>query len=72
MQLNNFRELRGYGWPRFKKMKLWRQDKGQRLCVEQFVNAVKNNLNSPLPIEELIEVSRVTLELANHAVYSFS
>ncbi|HLB42244.1 MAG TPA: bi-domain-containing oxidoreductase [Gammaproteobacteria bacterium] len=72
LQLNNFRELRGYGWPRFKKMKLWRQDKGQRLCVEQFVNAVKNNLNSPLPIEELIEVSRVTLELANHAVYSFS
>ncbi|HLB41654.1 MAG TPA: bi-domain-containing oxidoreductase [Gammaproteobacteria bacterium] len=64
LQLDNFRELRGYGWPGFKKMKLWRQDKGQKSCVRQFIDTVKNNLDSPLPIEELIEVSRVTLELA--------
>ena len=29
LQLDNFRKLAGFGWPGFKKMNLWRQDKGQ-------------------------------------------
>jgi len=28
LALDNFRMLRGYGWPGFKKMRLLRQDKG--------------------------------------------
>ncbi|MFM8732862.1 MAG: Gfo/Idh/MocA family oxidoreductase, partial [Phycisphaerales bacterium] len=27
LQLDNFRKLRGFGWPGFRKMNLWRQDK---------------------------------------------
>src|SRR6266446_310855 len=29
LQLDNFRTLRGFGWPGFKAMRLWKQDKGQ-------------------------------------------
>ncbi len=29
LQLDNFRGLRGYDWPGFSKMNLWKQDKGQ-------------------------------------------
>ena len=28
LQMDNFKMLRGWGWKGFKKMKLWRQDKG--------------------------------------------
>jgi predicted dehydrogenase len=64
LQLDNFRRLRGYGWPGFSRMRLWRQDKGQRACVRAFLTAVERGGPPPIPIEELFEVSRVTLELA--------
>ena len=64
LQLDNFRKMRGYGWPGFKKMNLWRQDKGQEACVAAFVEAVKSGGPSPIPFDEIVEVSRVTLNLA--------
>ena len=33
LQLDNFRSLKGYGWPGFAKLNLWRQDKGQAACA---------------------------------------
>ena len=64
LQLDNFRRLRGYGWPGFSKMNLWRQDKGQRECAAAFIRAVQTGGLAPIPFDELIEVSRVTIELA--------
>ncbi len=65
LQLDNFRKLRGFGWPGFKKMNLWRQDKGHFDEVQAFLNAVKNGVDSPIPFEEICEVTKVTLEVAN-------
>jgi predicted dehydrogenase len=64
LQLDNFRSLGAFGWPGFTKMKLWRQDKGQRACAAAFVRAVAQGGPSPIPFEELLEVSRVTIEVA--------
>jgi predicted dehydrogenase len=68
LQLDNFRKLSGYGWPRFSRMNLWRQDKGQKACAQAFVDAVNNVFNSgghsPIPFDELMEVSRVAVALA--------
>lgn len=64
LQLDNFRKLRAYGWPGFKRMHLWRQDKGQATCVQQFTHAISQGLPSPIPVQELLEVSRITLTLA--------
>ncbi len=64
LQLDNFRRLGGYGWPDFGKMNLWRQDKGQRACVQAFVAAVGGSGPVPIPFEELMEVSRVAIEAA--------
>ena len=66
LQLDNFRRLRGYGWPGFGGMNLWRQDKGQRECAAAFVRAVQSGGPAPIPFGELIEVSRVSI-LAQHA-----
>jgi predicted dehydrogenase len=64
LQLDNFRVLRGYGWPGFRTMRLWQQDKGQRACVAAFVEAVRSGGPSLIPFGELHEVGRVSIELA--------
>jgi predicted dehydrogenase/threonine dehydrogenase-like Zn-dependent dehydrogenase len=63
LQLDNFRKLTGYGWPGFTANKHWRQDKGQRACAAAFVAAMETGGPSPIPLEELFEVSRVTVQL---------
>jgi predicted dehydrogenase/threonine dehydrogenase-like Zn-dependent dehydrogenase len=62
LQLDNFRKLRGWGWSGFAKMNLWRQDKGQAACVKAFVEALRNGGPAPIPLEEILEVSRVSIE----------
>jgi predicted dehydrogenase len=64
LQLNNFRKLAGFGWPGFGEMNLWRQDKGQSECAAAFVRAVEQGEAAPFPFEELVEVSRVSIEAA--------
>ena len=63
LQLDNFRQLHGFGWPGFTKMNLWRQDKGQTACVSTFVKAISEGQASPIPFEELSEVTRVTFDV---------
>lgn len=63
LQLDNFRRLIGYGWPGFRKMRLWHQDKGQAACVQAFVEAVRSGGPAPIPLAELMEVGRVSIEI---------
>jgi len=64
LQLDNFRRLKAWGWPNLRKMNLWRQDKGNRACVQAFVDAVRTQAADPIPFDELIEVTRVSFEVA--------
>lgn len=64
LQLDNFRVLRGYGWPKFKQMRLWRQDKGQRACASEFLRAVECGAPAPIPFEEIAEVTRTSFDIA--------
>ncbi len=61
LQMDNFQKLKGWGWPRFRKMNLWRQDKGHASCTEAFVKAVKEGGSPPIPIEQLMEVTEISL-----------
>jgi predicted dehydrogenase len=65
LQLDNFRNLRGYGWPSFRKMNLWRQDKGQGACAAAFVDAIHLGRPAPIPFEELIEVTRTSFDIVD-------
>lgn len=64
LQLDNFRKLRGFGWPGFNKMNLWRQDKGQNACAAAFVDAIEKGTDTPIPAAEIFEVARVSIEAA--------
>lgn len=64
LQLDNFRKLKGFGWPGFNKMNLWRQDKGQEACAVAFVESIRQGQPTPIPADEIFEVARVTLQVA--------
>lgn len=63
LQLDNFRQLRGYGWPSFRKLGSWKQDKGQHACVAAFLQSIKEG-KELIPSDQLFEVARVTIEAA--------
>ena len=62
--LDNFRKLRGYGFAGFKKMFLFRQDKGHREEVKCFIEAVRNGKPSPISFQDIVETTKLTLEIA--------
>lgn len=63
LQLDNFRKMKGYGWPGFNRMNLWRQDKGQSACAAAFLQAVETG-KAAIAVDEIFEVARVTIEVA--------
>jgi len=64
LQLDNFRKLRGFGWKGFNKMNLWSQDKGQENCVDAFMESVREGGKNPIPQDEIFEVARVSVDIA--------
>lgn len=66
--LENFRSMRAYGWPGFRTIRQWRQDKGHRACARAFIDAIRTGSASPIPFEELVEVSEWTIRIAEEAL----
>lgn len=64
LQLDNFRKLTGFGWKGFSKMNLWSQDKGQVNCSKAFIGAVQQGGASPIPLTEILEVARISVDIA--------
>jgi predicted dehydrogenase/threonine dehydrogenase-like Zn-dependent dehydrogenase len=65
LQMDNYRLLKGYGHPNFKSLKLFKQDKGQKACVKAFLDSIREGRDSPIPYDELMESSRISIEIAN-------
>ena len=64
LQLDNFRKLKGFGWPGFSKMNLYSQNKGQDACAKAFVDGLGSGVPC-IPAEEIFEVARVSIEASN-------
>ncbi len=67
LQLDNFLKLRGWGWPGFTRMNLWRQDKGQVACAAAFLGSVTRGGAAAIARNEVIEVARWTILAADEA-----
>jgi predicted dehydrogenase/threonine dehydrogenase-like Zn-dependent dehydrogenase len=65
LQIDNFRSLRGFGWPGFSKQSGWKQDKGQQACIAEFYEAIRTGGPSPIPATEIFEVAEVTIRVAD-------
>lgn len=64
LQLDNFRKLKGFGWPGFNKLNLWKQDKGQNACAAAFLQAIEQG-TAAIPVDEIFEVARASIEVAD-------
>lgn len=65
-QCENYRRLTVMGVPGFKVMKSWRQDKGQAACAKAFMNLLTQGGQPLIPFDELMEVSRLSVEISTH------
>ena len=45
-------------------MNLWSQNKGQQNCVNAFIKSVKEGEQSPISTEEIFEVARASIDIA--------
>ena len=64
-RIENFRKTRAYGVDGFRTLRTLRQDKGHGKCVAAFVDSITSGDGEPpIPFEEIVEVSRVVVELA--------
>jgi predicted dehydrogenase/NADPH:quinone reductase-like Zn-dependent oxidoreductase len=64
LQVDNFRKLIGYDWKGFSKDKLMTQDKGQSNCSKAFIDAIKSGTPSPISFDEIMEVARCSVDIA--------
>ena len=48
-------------------MRLGRQDKGHKAAVAAFIEAIQHGGSSPIPFDELVEVTRVSFEVVEAA-----
>ncbi|EJE8737477.1 bi-domain-containing oxidoreductase [Vibrio vulnificus] len=64
LQLDNFVKLKGFGFKGFKKMNLWKQDKGQNLCSRLFLDSIREGKSAPIDIKEIFEVAKVSIDIA--------
>lgn len=65
LTLDNYRKLTGYGWGSFKRSSTFTQDKGHKNCASAFVEAVNSGAQSPIPYDDLMEVSKLSIEMAD-------
>lgn len=63
LQLDNFRVLRGFGCSELRSFRTWRVDKGHSSAVQAFLTSIASGSPSPIPADEIFEVSRVAIEV---------
>jgi predicted dehydrogenase len=64
LEMDNYRTLRGFGWPGFARERAFRPDKGQKACAAAFLRAIAHGGGDPIPFDELVEVSRASIRAA--------
>lgn len=65
--LDNFKSLRGYGWPGFRQMNQWRQDKGHVAEIAAFVERVTTGGEPLISWAELEEATMATFAAIERA-----
>jgi len=67
LAIDNYRRLLGYGVPGFRTVRALTQDKGQAGCARAFLQAIRTGGEAPIPLGEILEVSRLSIAVADRA-----
>ena len=52
--IDNFKSMHGYSWNGFRKMKLSSQDKGHRVLLQRFIDALVEGGAPPIPLRDIL------------------
>ena len=63
IQIENFLKLKSWGFSRNINIRRLKQDKGQNNCISSFLNSIKTNSPSPIPVNEIFEIQEWILNL---------
>ena len=66
--LDNFTKLKSYGFDKLRSKSLLRQDKGVVRCAEAFIDSIETGSESPIPFEQIMEVSKFSIIAANQLI----
>ena len=61
-QIDNFLKLKSHGWKNLSNERVYRQDKGQKLCISKFIDNLSSS-ESLIDVSELFEIQEVMLSL---------
>ncbi len=64
LRMENYLKITSYGWPGMKRTRAWRQDKGYNAFATAYVAALTGKSPPPIQFDELMEVSRVAIEMS--------
>lgn len=67
VQIDNFRSIKAFGTNLIRPRRLLSQNKGQNECAAAFMKAIQNGSRAPISIEEVFEVARTAIEVAENA-----
>lgn len=66
LQIDNFKSSKGFNHKKFKNFSTWSVEKGQKELISLFIDSIKHNKCSPISFEDLIEVSKISIEVAEY------
>ena len=64
--IENFKNLKGFGWSKFKNLKLWQQNKGNSECINAYLKSVTDGKESPININDILSVSEIAIKIQNN------
>lgn len=62
IELDNFKKIKTYGFSKEQNLNFFRQDKGQKEMISQFLNDCQRN-ESSISFKDILNVSNITLQL---------
>ncbi len=65
LEIDNFKSLKGYGFQKFNKLKLWKQDKGNEYCIKEYINFLNGKSFPIISYDDLFYVSELCINIAN-------
>jgi predicted dehydrogenase/threonine dehydrogenase-like Zn-dependent dehydrogenase len=65
IKLNNFKSIKGYGWNKSINDFSIKVDKGHKNIVQNFISAISGETNDIISFDELIEISKISINLQN-------
>ena len=63
IKLDNFLKLKTWGFTRNISIRNFSQNKGQKNCIDAFINSVKNKGEAPIPVDQIFEIQEWLLKL---------